>query len=501
MPTHDHLNAFTFRQIQQLIDKYAKHKTVSGLEENSFLIFGKPTSENLEKYRTIFKSADSFNAKRNLWILTSYVKACVQIVILSSIKIVSSLITPFEWWRSLSYKSEARYLTFEILPKYQNRINWEGSFPRKLRYLTHRNDGMTLILNGTRLPSFVIEKKLAKSNLNLLVLPKTLSPFRTLRLIIDDLKTSICLSKRFFSKSLSDPVERGFVLELMKWQFHRSTYSNQVIKVEIEKLLHSLSKLSGLVLTLEGHIHERVLIRSIKNHSLQTIIHSYIHAPILKDQRSLYENLKELSNTDYVYLTGSIPKALLLECTSIESSLLPTLSIVGSEKSITFTSNRKCEGNSILIAPEGTPAATRELLDLMDYLIQERPDLKLILRIHPALSGIKKIIRSYPTRDTIQSQISRNDLLLDLSNSMCSIYRGSAVAIQGLEIGVFPIHYSKTKFISLDPIDQSKLYHATCFNGTHVVNEIDKLMSIKPSEKALKQRELSFFARNYFSSP
>jgi hypothetical protein len=501
MPTQDHLNAFTFRQIQQLVDKYAKHQTLSGLAENSFLVFGKPTSENLEKYQSIFKKADAFNAKGNLWILSSYVKTCVQIVFLSSMKIASSLITPFEWWRIRPYKSKAKYLTLEILPRYQKNMRWVSSFPRKLRYLTNNDENLTLILNGTRIPSPVLKRKLELFGLNLLVLPKTLSPVRTLRLMLSDTKLSISLSKIYFSKHLNEPLERFFVLEMMKWQFLRATHSNQVIKEEIERLIQCNSELQGLLLTLEGHIHERVLIKSIKNHTPKATIHSYIHAPVLKAQNSLYENVSELRSTDNVHLTGVIPKGLLVECTSFKISSMPKLSICGSEKRMTLSSKRMSEGNSILLVPEGTQAATREILDLMDFIIQERPEFNFILRIHPALSGVHRIIRSYSTRDKIESQISNSSLISDLSNSLCSIYRGSAVAIQGLEIGVFPIHYSKINFISLDPIDKSQLNHAACSNPNHVINEIDKIISMRPSEKSHKLRQMSCYARNYFSRP
>jgi hypothetical protein len=114
------------------------------------------------------------------------------------------------------------------------------------------------------------------------------------------------------------------------------------------------------------------------------------------------------------------------------------------------------------------------------------------------LTNCRIVIRAHP--DTLKNKsqklnriLSKNSNLIfsnqtlekDLSESTLCVYRSSAVGIQGLQYGVIPIHFSKFKDGSVDPISFEDLKHLRLNESESLINAIEAYISM-PDKNLLK---------------
>ena len=126
-------------------------------------------------------------------------------------------------------------------------------------------------------------------------------------------------------------------------------------------------------------------------------------------------------------------------------------------------------------------------------------DLKLILRVHPALSiqESSKVLSRLEFGRTLV--LSNRTLEEDLKESHFCIYRSSAVAIEGLRFGVFPLYFNPTGDQGLNPLFFAKL-EVPVFRNLHEIGELFLNLRQMGSRATINQNEeLRKIGATYYS--
>lgn len=495
------MNSVDYSHLKRLIDHYSKKLHHRPFNANTYLTIGKPTPENLNKYSEISPILPLSDLSPAFFSLYSITKLFLHISCMSLLHLITSLITPFEWIRfgRFGTRRNVHFLILEILPSLGKKKRFSSSFPKSLKPAELDGASMQVILNGTRLPWLYLRKIFLNNRVQFLIIPKTLNPIATLNILI---LNYISILKLLKSTSKIDSCEKVFVVNLIKHQFSRSTMANQILEHYLQLILRHSPNLESTLLTVEGHTHEKIWIESVQKLSREIRINLYQHAPILENQPSFYENINLLSNTDFVHFSGQYPLTLALDWFKFHSRIdVPTFSIAGSDKFIKATTRKRQSPSTVLFLPEGTVDATLELFELFLSLNELRLGLKMVFRLHPSIQKSRKVKAILNIKEVSNPQVSSNSLFSDLSESLCSIYRGSAASIQGLALGVIPIHFSPHLSFNLDPIPQDEIKHPVCHSSDEIAAVLDDLIHDRPKHNLDSIANMARFSNEYFSNP
>jgi hypothetical protein len=212
----------------------------------------------------------------------------------------------------------------------------------------------------------------------------------------------------------------------------------------------SKSRPENIILTIEGHAHEAMVINLRDTDFPGMRIVGFQHAPIVPGQFSFYRLLKAFNSKDLVLTCGEITKELI----SRDQPSLP-IRILGSPKSIEVSPPLKSLTEmKVLGAVEGTYESLQSFIILFNELSDLLPDIHFILRIHPALSQdvAQKLLKSLST--SMNLVVSTNTLMEDLNNSHVTIFRSSAVGLEGLSYASLAVHFDAETNGLLNPLSQ-----------------------------------------------
>jgi hypothetical protein len=108
----------------------------------------------------------------------------------------------------------------------------------------------------------------------------------------------------------------------------------------------------------------------------------------------------------------------------------------------------------VLGAVEGTYESLQSFIIVFNELSDLLPDIHFILRIHPALSQdvAQKLLKSLSRSKNLA--ISTNTLREDLNDSHVTIFRSSAVGLEGLAFASLPVHFDAETNGLLNPLSQ-----------------------------------------------
>jgi hypothetical protein len=105
-----------------------------------------------------------------------------------------------------------------------------------------------------------------------------------------------------------------------------------------------------------------------------------------------------------------------------------------------------------LLAPESTEDSLFEFLALGKYLAPRLPQENFAIRFHPGAKITEKDLKSFALNMSTNMHISKRELLDDLILSKICIFRSSAVGVEGLSLGVIPIHLGYLSNSELNPL-------------------------------------------------
>jgi len=452
---------------------------------NSYFRLVKPIEENLSRYSnlespttyTILLDASSVPFRIFLEILKSIVIAAIK----------SRESASFETSENL----QAKRVFVSHYTHAQNPSRPDVFFDE----LPTRND-LIFYHNNTLLNRVKIIRVLSEGKFrpNVLVTTKSLGVWKTVFLQSTNLRTSlkmlgVALTSRRFSL-----IERKILINASSAQVSRQTVANQVNLNRLDLLL-SASKPEALLITLEGHAYEALYIDLIHRKYPDIQLMAFQHAPIVPEQFGLMKNLLRLNCDDVILSSGEITRDYFESL-----NLNAKVRLLGSPKWRPIVPEQKNDApTTILGAAEGTLESLKSFAELFQGLNNLDLGLKLILRVHPALSSEESTRVLSCLHFGKQFILSDRRLEEDLKDSHFCIYRSSAVAIEGLGYGVYPLFFNPAGDQGLNPLYFAKLEVPVFRNLSEFQELFVNLRGLKSNLDMRHNDELLRIGASYYS--
>lgn len=425
--------------LRQIRERY----TAQNISPNPFFYLVKPTRENLQKYN-LRKINNGFGL---FWDLVLFIPTVINYQVQS-------------FAISILMIKESNKFTSNDLKKTNKLVISHFTYAQKASnediFFGHNvNDDGTLVfyLNSTRLQAQDIHDGYVKAGKNNQVInTKSLNPFKIIQLHLYQNKLMFSLIMIALSESSISICKRRLLIKGALWQHHRATVANLVLR---ERLLSVISqtKPSKLILTIEGHSHEHMILesRNLKFKNIDVI--GVQHAPIVAGQFSFFNLLNHFSKLDILLTSGSATQRQI-------SKRTPNLDIrvLGSPKSLRIKPVIDFSSKSqILGAVEGVAQSLESFITLFNELASHNPQRNFVLRLHPALDRheVKALMKKLDKRENLS--VSKESLSVDLSNSAIVVFRSSAVGIEGLAYSALPIHFDPSGQSLLNPLVELNL--------------------------------------------
>jgi hypothetical protein len=131
-------------------------------------------------------------------------------------------------------------------------------------------------------------------------------------------------------------------------------------------------------------------------------------------------------------------------------------------------------------------------------LKNQHPTIEFKLRVHPAINDgeLRKSLKRLGAEETL---ISNKTLLQDLSSTTYCIYRSSAVAIEGLALGVTPLYFDQSRSQGLNPLFFANLHLPVFGTAGELASFFDDISQLNPVDHGVNRIELQRISNRYFS--
>jgi hypothetical protein len=453
------------------------------INANPFFYLVKPTEENLLKYKVRRPRSKKLLA-------IEYIKLFPLIFIRILFSLILSVFSLLEF-RPKNEKSfeKSEYLFLSHFTYAQDPKKEDIFYGENLNF----KESYTFYLNHTRSLSPQIAKRFNDVNKRkVTVNTKSLSPFSMIKLHTTQFRISWWL----FTKSLGENslgIEKKRILtRAASFQHGRSTMANLVLKSRLsETILRVKPKI--LVLTIEGHAHEKMVVDVARSLIKDIKIIGYQHAPIVPGQLNLFRIVSNFHSNDYFLTTGEITQSLALahgpNC---------RVDILGSVKAKQFEYQQKDSSKvQVLVSPEGTKESLTQSISLINEIAPVLPNVRFVLRYHPALGrvALRRIEGSLlPMNNVVISSSSLNE---DLRKSHLVLFRSSAIGIEGLSYGALPMHINKEGHDALNPLVDCGIESTNFQLTSEIVRFIEKF-DLRLSQDESFQRECYKIFNRYF---
>ena len=451
---------------------------------NPFLYLVKPTEENLSKY--IFYRPDG-----HLFYIFDLLTFGLRIILNVAITICVSILRSWQnlpWDIHLQHKKEILFIShFTKAQDTSKEDTYLGS-------LVNPQQDFIFYLNHTRINAQKISSRFEEQGkFNFAVNSKSLSPNQTFIVQISQMRVSGWLFLKSLPTSRQNIGERRLMLRAAIWQHSRATMSNFTLKNRLTRTILKLEP-NFLVLPLEGHAHEAMIMNLRENKFKDLRIVGYQHAPVVPGQMNLKYIIHMLNDRDYCLTTGEIVKMQLFQ-----ANTKCKMQVIGTPKSQHSGLPAKDYSRiKVLVAPEGNKDSILKFISLIKELSHLLPWINFVLRPHPGFEGLNSRTLSKTLIDYPNIEMSISDLSADLSNSHFVLFRSSAVGIQGLLYGNQPIHWDYFGNDLLNPFSQTNFNVISGKDALEIASLLSKfdIESLKSHEF---QNKCSIFFNSYFS--
>jgi hypothetical protein len=454
------------------------------LHANPFFYFVKPTEEILSIYRI-------YKPESKLMLFADFLKTLLLIVANIFVSLGISLYRIRESKPiKLQIKGEKKFLFLSHFTHAQNPFEDDIFFGKNVDL----EESFTLYLNHTRLNSSRILRMFHNADkTRVVVSPKTLPPSQLFRIQINQLRVSCWLMRKTLKDKKLSMEQRRILINGASLQHSRSTLANLIL---IRRLCEVVRKLNPnyLVFTIEGHAHERAILGMMSSTFKQKKLVAYQHAPVVPGQRNFFRIASLLNEGDTLMTSGEI----LFELAK-KNRLRCNVEILGSPKARVCEYQPKDSSRlQVLIAPEGTRKSLTQFLCLTNELASRLPEVNFTIRPHPALGSLtdKIIKKKLLTKSTVT--ISSVSLREDLLKSHLILFRSSAVGIEGLSFGAFPISVDFEGSNSLNPLFYWQNEGMSLKSTTEIINYLEVFDPKKSNEVAFQNQCFKIFSQ-YFT--
>ena len=426
------------------------------IQSNPFFYLVKPTDENLKRYNV--RHPDS-----TLFLLIDYLLFLPQALTLIFQSLGHSI---------LKFK-ESIFFEKQSLPSSHNLVVSHFTHSQKYSdsdvifgFNSQKANTAIFYLNHTRLPLKNVYGEYKRFGRDNIVLnSKSLTPIAIALIQLQQIRPSLTILMYAINLNKKvDIVLKRILIKAAISQYSRAHIANLVLMRRLEYVIKRVQP-KNIIITLEGHAFENSIIKLRDSSFPDMRVFGLQHAPLVPSQRDFYRNIALLENNDLVMTTGKrIQKRILEENPRVK------VEIVGSPKTRILTpSLRSLKHIKVLGAPEGTIQALKSFADLFGELSLKLPEFDFKLRVHPSLSE-REIHQSLsPLVRANLFEISQSTLEEDLTNSHFTVFRSSAVGIEGLNFGSIPLHFDSGGSGALNPLYDTQFGHLTFTSITTLV--------------------------------
>jgi hypothetical protein len=454
------------------------------INASPFFHLVKPTEENLRKYKLRRPGSKSL-------LIIEYLKLFPLILIRSLASLILSVFSLLEFRPKNAKSSEkSKYLFLSHFTYAQDPKKADIFYGENLDF----KESNTFFLNHTRLLSPQIVKRFNDVNKRkITVNTKSLSPLSMIKLHITQFRISWWLFTKSLGENSLGIEKRRILTRAASYQHGRSTMANLVLKSRLsETILRVKPKI--LVLTVEGHAHEKIVVDVSRSLIKDIKIVGYQHAPIVPGQLNMFRMISNFYADDYFFTTGEVTKNLAL--VHEPNCRVETL---GSVKAKEFEYQQKDSSKvQVLVSPEGTKESLSQFISLINEIASILPNIRFVLRYHPALGrAALKVIKDslFPRNNVV---ISSSSLQEDLRQSHLILFRSSAIGIEGLSYGALPMHINQQGIDALNPLVYCEIEMTNFQLTSEIVRFIEKF-DLSLSQDESFQRESYEIFNKYFS--
>ena len=401
--------------------------------------------------------------------------------------ILSFLTYPFNR-NKRSFESRKDILFFSHIFK-ASQIEEEDFYFGNIPFLLGQNNitSQTILQNHTKIPTFFLNKKLRKKNINL-------KNFLNLPSFLIFIKSSIELFKSYLKlkrqiKKYPDlfvkKVLQEAAIQTLSIQFFKAILFNYLLKDLIRE-----TKPKIVITTLEGHSKEKMLFFHSRKVNKNISCIGYQHTVLFPRQNSIFRYANPDFLPDIIFTSGKINELALKNKLSVRKNV--QIKNIGSHRISSEINLKECQNfkKNCLFLPDGNI----EDLEIFSKFISQIHDkyINFIVRLHPAftLEELQKkynLFMNYPENVSFSSKKNINR---DFEKSSWVVYRGSGAAIFAIQNGLRPIYLKSLKEnLSVDPlyeISNGKKVITTYFDLKNIINS-DRSSSIKEFNNQLEE--------------
>lgn len=266
-------------------------------------------------------------------------------------------------------------------------------------------------------------------------------------------------------------------------------FNNYKLTVNVEALLPQ-ANIKNLVMTFEGNAIERSIFYLCHRYKIKSF--GYQHAPIIKDQNSIFRLLSSELNPDVILASGPYTFLNFKKKLGINSKVRLIGSPKFSEQKSSYLDVLKKKNGQILLIPDGNMESIIKFCKLGHFLSNKNNELYLKIRAHPLFQeSLNKQMTLININENFS--VSWNTLNQDLENSSWVIYENSSVAIQSV-FYYCKLIYFENFLANVDPLFDLHHNKYTALNGDEIYNLIQNNNEYSDLEANLAYN----FGQNYF---
>ncbi len=258
-------------------------------------------------------------------------------------------------------------------------------------------------------------------------------------------------------------------------------------------LRHVVSKVkaSCLIATFEGNPLERSAFLTCHEYDLTSI--GYQHAPLIRDQYSIFRTLPIQLNPDWILTSGTYTQEIFRS--KLKSNV--RVEVLGSTKYIDNANNLEylisLKSPQVLLVPDGNIHSLETFVELGIELSKCSPNINFLIRSHPLFQGQLQL-KMNNSKVESNFMISNNSLDVDLNKSRWVLYENSSVAVQSGFYGCQLI-YVPNNFANVDPLFDSTFNKITAYSVEEICLHVNSLQ-LPSFSQAIKNYK---FCESYFA--
>ena len=344
-----------------------------------------------------------------------------------------------------------------------------------------KNTYQFLLINHTKVSSQKLNNQNKNKN-NKWVVDKLLSIKYETYLLLQQIKAFIWVfsNKKIFRSKISFG---QITLSLFNNETKFSLRSYLMIK-EYLKIIEP----EYLITTFEGFPWEREIFRSTKEFDKNIKTIGYQQVFLNENYKSIFFKLSNNRDPEIIWTLDSFSKNLFLK-SDLKKKKINVIGNLKFQKRKKFKCNFKKYKNNILVIPEGIESECIKLFKTSLEVALKEKNLNFIWRVHPVIN-MQDILKKMKLGNYLPLNINisrEKNLNKDLSKCKFVFYRGSAVAIEAVNLGLVPIYLNQINEPNIDILRSHKK------KSDYINNSKQFLLLIKKySKKNMPKSKISF---------